>query len=373
MKQGSLAELPERFDLMEVQMYRSPVALAVLALTPGVLAEVTVSFDLLTWNDSQATVELPSAVGWRPLPSDGGDWLLFTEDDLFLWAEWNPLGAVSHNFPDVSGTPGSGYTNAPSLSGISAITMELSCAAPAVWAVQITDQFYTGQINPVMRMKQLLVTPGSPATTNGIYNVDGLPNNGTWSASAASDWSISYQIDFYFAGGIDDPDPQNPDLEDIDVTFDDALQQGYLIPVAMLTPAGMAAVELDDPAGFFGGDFEQYLLDEITPRLPDDATYLLVTQMEKSHPVYAEEGVPLTTDSLIGNTTIAYTTQVIPGQGDADGDGAVDLLDYVGFEDCLAGPGATPEGPQCLCVFDFDEDGDVDLSDFAAFQEVFVE
>jgi hypothetical protein len=44
------------------------------------------------------------------------------------------------------------------------------------------------------------------------------------------------------------------------------------------------------------------------PRLPGDATYLLVTQMGKSHPGYAEPGLPITTLSLLGNT-MAYTTR----------------------------------------------------------------
>ncbi|MCK4660653.1 MAG: hypothetical protein KAV82_14115, partial [Phycisphaerae bacterium] len=62
---------------------------------------------------------------------------------------------------------------------------------------------------------------------------------------------------------------------------------------------------------------------------------------------------------------------------DFDGDGDVDLGDFTGFTQCMAGPGATPNPslPQCAgaCrdAFDFDEDQDVDLEDFAAFQEAF--
>ncbi len=355
-------------------MCRNLVVLAILAFTPGALGDVTVDFDLLTWDDDDATEELPSAVDVRPGLPSGCDWLIFTHDDVEENPGWNPLGAVSHNFPDVMGTNGSGYTMCPSLSGNPAITMEFSCAAPGSWSIEITDQLYIGQASPIARMNQLLVTLGSPATTNGMYQVDGLPNSGTWSASASSDWSISYEIDFYLAAGVDDPDPLNPDPTDIDSTYDNGLQQGYLIPVTELTSNGMAAVELDDPTGFFGGtsaDFESYVLTEIAPRLPEEATYLLFAQRKKIHPVYAEAGMPITTDSGVGNTTIAYTTQAIPRQGDDNGDGKVDLVDYTVFEECLVGPGGSPEELQCLCVFDSDEDGDVDLSDFAVFQERF--
>ena len=78
-----------------------------------------------------------------------------------------------------------------------------------------------------------------------------------------------------------------------------------------LTTSGLGAVSRDDPLGFHPGDFQQYLLDEIVPRLPPEATYLLFTQMGKTHPDYAELGLPITTNALIGNTTIAFTTQTL--------------------------------------------------------------
>ena len=55
--------------------------------------------------------------------------------------------------------------------------------------------------------------------------------------------------------------------------------------------------------------------------------------------------------------------------GDCDGDGDVDLHDFVDFEACLAGPGGGL-GTGCDC-FDLDDNGDVDLGDFAEFQSVF--
>ena len=53
--------------------------------------------------------------------------------------------------------------------------------------------------------------------------------------------------------------------------------------------------------------------------------------------------------------------------GDADGDGDLDLADFVSFSICLTGPEAGPYAAGCG-VFDFDTDGDVDLADLAAFQ-----
>jgi hypothetical protein len=295
-----------------------------------VLEEPDVRLDLLTSGD---------AVDWKPCLPSGGDWLIFTADDL-LDTGYNDLGAVSYNFPDAAPIGGSAYTVAPSLSGSSAITMDCSCNGPGSWTVDITAQLYMGQASPIARMNQILVTPNSPAALNPLYLVGGLPNSGTWSATSADNWSISYAIDFYFAAGVDDADPWNVDFTDIDSTYNDATQEGYLIPVALLTPEGMAAVELSDPTGFFGGtsgEFEQYLLTEIAPRLPAGATYLLFTQMLKINPVYAETGMPITTASLIGNTTFAYTTQVIIQKGDIDADGDIDLDDLPLFLEALLG------------------------------------
>ena len=56
--------------------------------------------------------------------------------------------------------------------------------------------------------------------------------------------------------------------------------------------------------------------------------------------------------------------------GDADGDGDVDLDDLMGFVDCLGGPDGGYAEPSCE-VFDFELDGDIDLVDFAAMQGVF--
>jgi hypothetical protein len=75
----------------------------------------------------------------------------------------------------------------------------------------------------------------------------------------------------------------------------------------------------------------------------------------------------------------AYEWQIIPlpVPGDLDGDGDVDLTDYLSFADCLAGPEVPPAPPgpltpqECLDAFDFDADADVDLMDAAGFTLAF--
>lgn len=275
-----------------------------LAIT---VSRAPLQFQLLTWSDTNATAELPSAAGRKPsaaIPT-AGDWLVFTGDDALLAAGNNSAGAVSHNFVDITGAGGPGLNLAPSLSG--SLSLRLEAVSQSTWAATLTALAYGGQANPVQAMNQFLVTRGSPAVSNAAFNVDGVGNSGQWTASAANHWAIQFNADFFFATSADgDPGPA-----DIDATFDDEPQTGFLIPVNQITTDGLAAVILDDPLGFHAGDFEQYLLEQIKPRLPADATYLLVTQMGKTHPGFAELGLPITTNSLIGNTTIAYTTATL--------------------------------------------------------------
>jgi len=55
--------------------------------------------------------------------------------------------------------------------------------------------------------------------------------------------------------------------------------------------------------------------------------------------------------------------------GDADGDGDVDIADFLAFADCMRGP-ENPADEGCE-VFDLDDAGDVDLRDFEVFQRSF--
>lgn len=70
-------------------------------------------------------------------------------------------------------------------------------------------------------------------------------------------------------------------------------------------------------------------------------------------------------------TTKPYLTitEWVPSPGDGNGDGLVDLADYVLFADCMDGPEvAAATGCE---AFQLDPDADVDLADFAEFQSLF--
>lgn len=282
--------------------------LGVLSGLGSVRAAVVADFQLLTWNDAQATVELPTAVGRKPSASapSTSDWLAFTADDQTLDAGYNAQGALSHNLADITGAGGSPFNMAPSLAG--SISLTFTAAGAGVWDIAVGELAYSGQATPAMFMNQYLVTPDSAVAQDGGYNVDGLGNSGTWQGSDAGGWEIQYNLDFYFATNADG----NPAAGDVDATFNNKSQQGYLLPVSLLTTEGLAGLSLNDPAGYYSGDFADYLLEEIAPRLPGNATYLLLTQMGKVNPDFTEVGLPVTTSSLIGNTTIAYTTSAVP-------------------------------------------------------------
>ncbi len=267
---------------------------------------VDVDFTLLTWDNTQATTELPSAVGVKPANGfAGSDWLVYTPDDVAPGAAFNPNGTMSHNLAQPPGAAGSDFTLAPSLTGM--LGLSFTNTGPRTWSVSPKSQSYTGIATPIVQMNQFLVAPGDPATLNPSMNVDGVVTTGTWQ-DASADWAISYNLDFYLATNADgDPSPL-----DIDATFSDVSQDGYLIPVDQLNVVGLAAANLTSPSGFFAGDFEDYLLDEVAPRLPVDATYLLITQADPTQPQYAGPGLPINLNTTVGNTTIAYTTQAIP-------------------------------------------------------------
>jgi len=282
---------------MKVTILSAIVAATVV--TGAARADVSVNFNLLT--DAALEGKKP-----QPVMPATGDWLVGTADDETLPATYNPQGSFSHNMADLGGSGGSGFNQAPSLTG--GLTLNFSASGPGQWGLSVTELAYTGVATPVMQMNQFLVTDGSSTAQNAAFNVDGLGNGGAWQGTVSGNWAITYDLDFYFATNADG----NPANNDIDATFDNKAQTGFLIPISTLTPAGLTTVSLDDPAGFFAGDFEDYLLNTVAPLLPTDATYLLFTQMDKTNPGYTEAGLPITTSTLVGNTTIAYTTQAIP-------------------------------------------------------------
>lgn len=70
---------------------------------------------------------------------------------------------------------------------------------------------------------------------------------------------------------------------------------------------------------------------------------------------------------LTGGFWAVLATPAQPG--DCNDDGAVDLLDFDGFDACRAAPDSGLD-TGCGC-YDLDVDNDVDLADFASFQTFF--
>jgi hypothetical protein len=60
-----------------------------------------------------------------------------------------------------------------------------------------------------------------------------------------------------------------------------------------------------------------------------------------------------------------------PAPGDFDGDGDVDMDDYISWDNCATGPVITQLAEGCA-VFDFDQDSDIDLLDFQSFSRYFL-
>jgi hypothetical protein len=253
-------------------------------------------------------LQSPGLAGHKPNASAASGWLVGTASDQVLAANFNPLGGLSHNFADLAGMGGAQFNFAPSLAG--SLTLDFGPSNLETRSVSVSQLAYSGQATPMMFLNQFLVTASSPAASNPAFNVDGVSSSGLWQNNQSGYWAISYDLDFYFATNADGDAPVNP--LDVDATFNDKRQRGYLLPVARLTPEGLNSLALDDPAGHFSDDLADYLLNVVAPLLPSDATYLLFTQMEKNHPDYTEPGLPITPAGFIGNTTIAYTTGAIP-------------------------------------------------------------
>jgi len=263
-------------------------------LLAGVTASASadlVEFTLLTHADNEE---------WLPQPTNStGDHLIQTGDDFYA-ASLYPDGSFSFNFMDRDAT-GGGYANGVHpLTGTLEMDVDLASGGPiAVESLQFDGRAYAQATN------QYLVKPGDAATGPDYGNcVDGSPNNGSYEASAASNWRFSATIDWYYDVPYDVPGS-------IDMIFDDYPWTGFLIPVGELTTEGMAATILDDPLGFYPGtseDFEDWLLEQVEHhRLPSDAEYLLFAQGE-GVVTWSQCPAFISGTSVVGETIIAYTT-----------------------------------------------------------------
>ena len=272
------------------------VTLPVLALGACLPAAV-VDFHLLTHVDNAQWLPQPKAqVGVS------GDHLPRTPDDV-TGGTFNPDGCFSFNFTNPVGVMPPDYPpgyaeGIHSMTGCVRLEIDLQ-AGGALEIVSLAFDGYAAPSKPTAH--QRLVETGDPAADGSHGALDGMPNNGTYAASAASNWALQASFDWYYdtpfagAGGID-------------MTFSDYSWNGFILPVSELTGAGLAATTLDDPLGRFSGtasDFESWLLGQVAPRLPQEAAYLLFAQGE-AHPEWTDPMMGMTTDGLVAEVIIAY-------------------------------------------------------------------
>lgn len=272
------------------------VTLGVLALQ-GYVPAATVEFHLLTHADNAQLLPQPKAqVGVS------GDHLLQTADDI-TGGTFNPDGCFSFNFTNPVGVQPPDYPpgyaeGIHSMVGSVRLEMDLQ-AGGALDIVSLAFDGYVAPSKPIAH--QRLVEAGDPAADGSHGPVDGVPNNGTYAASAASNWALEASFDWYYDTPFAGPGG-------IDMTFNNYQWSGFILPASELTGAGMAATTLDDPLGRFGGtaaDFESWLLDEVAPRLPQQAAYLLFAQGE-AHPDWTHPMMGMTTDGIVGEVIIGY-------------------------------------------------------------------
>jgi len=271
--------------------------LLTVLVTPAYLRAAAVEFELLTHTDCTTLLPQPKAqVGVS------GDHLLHTSDDI-TGSTFNPNGCFSFNFMNPVGEMLPDYPPGYA-EGIHSMigTIELNIDLPTGGSVDINALTFDGYVDPGKpTARQRLVQPGDPAADGSHGPVDGQPNSGTYTASAASNWAFAANFDWYYdtpfagAGGID-------------MTFDEYQWNGFIIPVDQLTVAGMANTALDDPLGYFGGmseDFESWLLNQVAGRLPQDALYLMFAQGE-AHPDWTNPMMGMTTDGIVAETVLGY-------------------------------------------------------------------
>ena len=244
---------------------------SVLLLLASTFAE-TVTFTLLTHDDNIGL--LPQSKG---ITGQSGDHLPRTSDDVPT-GTWNPNGCFSFNFMNPHGLqPEDGYVEGiHSMEG----TIDLDINLSGSGTVAISSMYLHGQAKPMPSgdkyAYQYLVEFGDEAANGSYGPIDGIGNSGFYLASAGCHWAFTANVDWYY-------DTPRDGTGTIDLTFNDFRWEGFIIPVSELTATGMDAVALIDPLRFFDGtseDFEWWLLDEVRPRLPEGAAYLLFVQEE---------------------------------------------------------------------------------------------
>jgi len=278
------------------------LTILLLLWSPAFVSAGTVEFQLLTHTDNIQL--LPQPKGQLGV---SGDHLLQTDDDI-TGSTFNPDGCFSFNFMNPVGIQEPNYPPGYA-EGIHSMTgsVTLGIDLQAGGTVDVVSLAFDGYIAPTKSSAQWLIQPGDPATD---CNTDGMPNGGTYIPSAEANWALQAIFDWYYDTPFGGPNT-------IDMTFDNYQWNGFIIPVSQLTTAGMEATALDDPLGYFAGtsaDFESWLLNEVAPRLPQDATYLLFVQGE-AHPAWTHPEIGMTTDGIVGETIIAYA---VPQCGDPE-------------------------------------------------------
>ncbi len=304
-----------------------PIILLTMLLVADVPA-ASVEFELVVHPNNVHLLPQPKGD-----PCVSGDHLLQTADDI-TGSTFNPDGCFSFNFMNPVGISEPDYPpgyaeGIHSMTGSVTLEMDLY-AGGMVEIISLAFGGYVARGKPVAQ--QWLVQSGDPAADGNHGSVDGIPNDGVYAASAAANWAFGISFDWYY-------DTPFAGSGGIDMTFNDYQWSGFIIPVSELTTTGMAMTTLNDPLGYFAGtseEFESWLLEEVTPVLPQDAAYLLFAQGE-AHPAWTNPLMAMTTDGIVGETIIGYAVQQQPQcgdpnhpypPGDLNQDCHVDLLDF---------------------------------------------
>jgi len=261
------------------------IVLTVLLGLPKYTLATSVEFQLFmpTYNADKLPQE----------PQTSGDYLPQTVDDYELTGS-NPSGCFSFNFMNPAATSGGYAKGIHSMTG--SVTLDIDLQAGGT--LDITSLAFDGYISSIQSSLQRLVQPGDPAADGSHGSTDGIGNSGTYNTSAGSNWGFQANFDWYY-------DVPAEGMGGIDMTFDNYQWDGFIIPVSELTTTGMATTILDDSLGYFGGNFEQWLLNKVASQLPQEAAYLLFAQGQ-ANPAWTGQQVGITTSGLVGETVVGY-------------------------------------------------------------------